>query len=95
MLIDEFLPVYDAVEDHQIDIHPPVEQVYAAVRTLRLLCRCGKVLAFSPWPLEYNRARAGVNFPAGPLRESWTIPKMGQNAPFWPFLTSFHPKPPS
>ena len=36
MLIDEFLPVYDVVERHQIDVHAPVEPVYAAVRTLDL-----------------------------------------------------------
>ena len=33
-LIDEFLPVYDVVERHQIDIHAPVEPTYAAVRAL-------------------------------------------------------------
>ena len=36
MLIDEFLPVYDASERHQIDIHAPVERVYAAVHSLHL-----------------------------------------------------------
>jgi hypothetical protein len=36
MLIDEFLPVYDAVERHQIDIHQPAERVYAALRQLDL-----------------------------------------------------------
>jgi hypothetical protein len=36
MLIDEFLPVYDAVERHQIDIHSSVGQIYAAARRLDL-----------------------------------------------------------
>jgi len=36
MLIDEFLPVYDAVERHQIDISAPVEPVYDTVRSLDL-----------------------------------------------------------
>ena len=36
MLIDEFLPVYDAVERHQIDIYDSAEQVYAAARKLDL-----------------------------------------------------------
>ena len=36
MLIDEFLPVYDVVERHQIDINAPVERVYPAVRTFDL-----------------------------------------------------------
>jgi len=36
MLIDEFLPVYDMVERHQIDINAPVERVYTAVRTFDL-----------------------------------------------------------
>lgn len=36
MLIDEFLPVYDATECHRIDIHAPAEQVYAALQTLDL-----------------------------------------------------------
>ena len=36
MLIDEFLPAYDVVESHQINIHAPMESVYAAVRTLDL-----------------------------------------------------------
>jgi hypothetical protein len=36
MLIDDFLPVYDATERHRIDIRAPAEQVYAAVQTLDL-----------------------------------------------------------
>ncbi len=36
MLIDEFLPVYDAIERHQIDIHGSPELVYAAARKLDL-----------------------------------------------------------
>lgn len=36
MLIDEFLPVYDALERHQIDIHGSAERVYAAARKLDL-----------------------------------------------------------
>ena len=36
MLIDEFLPVYDVVERHQIAVNAPTERVYAAVRTFDL-----------------------------------------------------------
>ncbi|MGH7601003.1 MAG: hypothetical protein ACREOI_31985 [bacterium] len=36
MLIDEFLPAYDAIEHHQIDIHSSAERVYMAARTLDL-----------------------------------------------------------
>lgn len=36
MLIDEFLPVYDAIERHQIDIHSSAERVYAVARKLDL-----------------------------------------------------------
>ena len=36
MLIDEYLPTYDVVERHQIDINVPVGTVYAAVRALDL-----------------------------------------------------------
>ena len=36
MMIDEFLPVYDVVERHQISINAPVERVYTAVRTFDL-----------------------------------------------------------
>ncbi len=36
MLIDEFLPIHDAVERHQIDIHASAGRVYAAARTLDL-----------------------------------------------------------
>jgi hypothetical protein len=36
MLIDEFLPVYDTVARHQIDIHSSAERVYAAARKLDL-----------------------------------------------------------
>lgn len=34
MLIDDFLPKYDVHEQHQIMVHAPVEQVYAAARAL-------------------------------------------------------------
>jgi hypothetical protein len=36
MRIDEFLPKYDVTEHHQIDIHAPAGQVYAAIRALDL-----------------------------------------------------------
>jgi hypothetical protein len=36
MLIDEFLPIYDAVERHQIDIRSSAERIYAAARKLDL-----------------------------------------------------------
>ncbi|MCI0695330.1 hypothetical protein L0337_25390 [candidate division KSB1 bacterium] len=36
MLIDEFLPVYDEIARHQIDIHGSAERVYAAARKLDL-----------------------------------------------------------
>jgi hypothetical protein len=36
MLIDDFLPVYDAVERHHIDIHGSPELVYSAARKLEL-----------------------------------------------------------
>lgn len=36
MLIDDFLPVYDAVERHQIDILGSAERVYTAARKLDL-----------------------------------------------------------
>ena len=36
MHIDEFLPVYDAVERHYIDIHGPAGRIYAAARKLDL-----------------------------------------------------------
>lgn len=36
MLIDEFLPAYDAIARHQIDIHSPAERVYAAACKLDL-----------------------------------------------------------
>ncbi len=32
MLIDEFLPQYEVSERHTIDIHAPIEQVYASLR---------------------------------------------------------------
>lgn len=34
MLIDAFLLTYDATERHHLDIHAPIEKVYAAVREL-------------------------------------------------------------
>jgi len=34
MLIDEYLPNYDATERHQLDIRAPIEKVFAAVREL-------------------------------------------------------------
>ena len=36
MLIDEFLPQYDVVERHQIEVYAPAQPVYAAVRSLDL-----------------------------------------------------------
>ena len=36
MLIDEFLPVYDAVEKHETEISAPPDTVYASVRALDL-----------------------------------------------------------
>jgi hypothetical protein len=36
MLIDEFLPIYDAVERHQIQIQAPAAATYKAVRELDL-----------------------------------------------------------
>lgn len=36
MLIDEFLPIYDVVERHQIDVRASASTVYAAVRLLDL-----------------------------------------------------------
>ena len=36
MLIDDFLPVYDAVEHHQIDVDAPVDRAYRAVKELDL-----------------------------------------------------------
>ena len=36
MLIDDFLPVYDTVEHHQIDVDAPVDRAYRAVRELDL-----------------------------------------------------------
>lgn len=34
MLIDDYLPIYDVCERHRIEIHAPVERVYAAARKL-------------------------------------------------------------
>ncbi len=36
MLIDDFLPDYDVCERHQIKVHAPLQEVYAAVRQLDL-----------------------------------------------------------
>lgn len=36
MLIEEFLPVYDVVEHHQIDVDAPVDRAYRAVKELDL-----------------------------------------------------------
>lgn len=36
MLIDEFMPTYDVHERHEIDIHAPVEKVYAAINSCDL-----------------------------------------------------------
>ena len=36
MLIDEFLPHYDVVEHHQIDVDAPVDRAYRAVKELDL-----------------------------------------------------------
>jgi hypothetical protein len=36
VLIDEFLPVYDVVEHHQIDVDAPVDRAYRAVKELDL-----------------------------------------------------------
>ena len=36
MLIDEFLPHYDVVEHHQIDVEAPVDRAYRAVKELDL-----------------------------------------------------------
>jgi len=36
VLIDDFLPVYDAVEHHQIDVDAPVDRAYRAIKELDL-----------------------------------------------------------
>jgi hypothetical protein len=36
VLIDEFLPVYDVVEHHAVDVDAPVDQAYRAVKELDL-----------------------------------------------------------
>jgi len=36
VLIDDFLPVYDTVEHHQIDVDAPVDRAYRAVKELDL-----------------------------------------------------------
>lgn len=36
MLIDDFMPVYDVTERHQIEVRAPIEEVYSAVRSLDL-----------------------------------------------------------
>ncbi len=34
MLIDEYLPIYDVRERHDVEVHAPVERVYGAVHAL-------------------------------------------------------------
>jgi hypothetical protein len=36
VLIDEFMPTYDVRERHEIDVHAPVEKVYAAINSCDL-----------------------------------------------------------
>lgn len=47
MLIDDFLPVYDVVERHQVAVSAPLGEVYAAVRQLDV-----SKARFTPWLLR-------------------------------------------
>ena len=59
MLIDEFLPTYDAVERHHVDVRAPAARVYAAVRAADL--RAPRLVRLLLWlrGLPGRRARAG------------------------------------
>ncbi len=34
MLIDEYLPIYDVRDRHDVEVHAPVERIYGAVRAM-------------------------------------------------------------
>jgi hypothetical protein len=54
VLIDDFLPIFDVHERHQIVIHAPLEQVYAIVGRLDISQAYLSMLLFWEDPLRFQ-----------------------------------------